>query len=203
MRPLNSPTAGLCGPTTQIFTPILNQEVLQEMSTLPTPYYALWPHGKPTPSDAPRTMWPARSARVAAGVSIPKVSVPIAAAKGTYYEVLMPVWKRSLAWTFENDLESLEGMLSRVDDSRLHHCMKSACENHANDNQATTYTHEGSGFIVFTDRTPTPGVTAHEVFHYVSQLMRYVGIRLEDASEEAYTYHLQYLIDKLEESKNV
>lgn len=203
MKPLNSPTAWLSGGCTRIFTPILEPEVLLQMSTLPTPYSALWPYGKPMPSVAPRTMWPARTARAGADAATPlRASAPLAAARGTYYEVHFPVWKRSLAWTFESELPALEGMLSRAEDSRLHWCVKEACGNHANDNQATTYTHEGTGFIVFTNREPTPGVVAHEVFHYVSQLLSYVGMHLTDASEECYAYHLQFLIDKVEESKN-
>jgi hypothetical protein len=51
--------------------------------------------------------------------------------------------------------------------------------------------------IIRFNSIPTPGIIAHEVFHVIHFLFTHIGITLSDSSDEAYTYLLQYVVDKI------
>lgn len=58
----------------------------------------------------------------------------------------------------------------------------------------------GIATIVIPDRKPTWDITtilAHEVLHITSRVLRCRGITLCDESEEAFTYHLTWLMQSL------
>lgn len=46
-----------------------------------------------------------------------------------------------------------------------------------------------------------PSIVAHEAFHVVAFIMRYIGVRLSKNSEEAYAYLLQAILDKIYEEE--
>lgn len=46
-----------------------------------------------------------------------------------------------------------------------------------------------------------PGIVAHEMLHVTSLLMQTIGMPLNDDTDEAYCYFIQFLVDKLLKQK--
>jgi hypothetical protein len=55
----------------------------------------------------------------------------------------------------------------------------------------------GGWHVLRFKEVPSPGELAHECFHAVSYILRNISINLNDTSEEAYAYLLEYLIEKI------
>lgn len=52
---------------------------------------------------------------------------------------------------------------------------------------------DGKPGIIWLSSIDDPGVINHELLHATINTMRYSGVSLDDSSEEAYAYQLQYL----------
>lgn len=53
------------------------------------------------------------------------------------------------------------------------------------------------GVIIFTHDEITYGTIAHEVDHIVHDLLKYVGMKRTNSSEEAYSYLQEYLVQQI------
>src|SRR6185436_16074787 len=58
--------------------------------------------------------------------------------------------------------------------------------------EACTYSH---GIVVFYTN-PTVGTIAHETFHAVSYLCKYIGLKWTSDNEEAYAYLIDYVTEE-------
>ncbi len=58
---------------------------------------------------------------------------------------------------------------------------------------------KSTGFIFFTPDTSI-GVIAHECYHAISRMLRWIGAKKE---EEVVAYHLSYLLDKVLKFKDI
>ncbi len=47
-----------------------------------------------------------------------------------------------------------------------------------------------------TDTARVHGIIAHEALHTTMSIMRYIGCRMSERSEEAYTYLLQFIVEE-------
>ncbi|MFA6315528.1 MAG: hypothetical protein WC648_04140 [Candidatus Paceibacterota bacterium] len=61
-------------------------------------------------------------------------------------------------------------------------------------------------FIVVNQKVTKFSVVVHEIFHYVHEVMNHIGLKLNDETEEAYAYFLEYIYKKIlkaiEEQRN-
>ena len=65
------------------------------------------------------------------------------------------------------------------------------------DSRGTTFTSiNGGTTIVWLPNTEDTSIVMHELLHATIDIMRRVGIPLNDDTEEAYTYELQYLTNQ-------
>lgn len=49
------------------------------------------------------------------------------------------------------------------------------------------------------DAAPMRGIVAHECFHIVEYVFEHIGLKHSSKSSEAYSYYLQYLVNKVYE----
>lgn len=54
-----------------------------------------------------------------------------------------------------------------------------------------------SALVIFTNSGIRPNTIAHEAFHIVCLVAKHIGIQLNDSSEEAYAYLLDWLVRQL------
>ena len=66
--------------------------------------------------------------------------------------------------------------------------------------EGVTYTNIPFGVIVLNKFTPSIprklGTLSHEIFHYITDLLKYKGMSLSEDSEEAYAYLVSYITEE-------
>lgn len=64
----------------------------------------------------------------------------------------------------------------------------------------TIRTKKGNVVIRFHTAPTNPGSIAHEAFHAVTNILDYIGMKLSDESEEAYSYLLDSIVSQIHET---